>query len=240
MALENDLIDYDLIPIKPFWKAIRESDIDGLHLTCGNNRLPSFCDKTEEQHILSKAMKQDADTAMLQALVSLGVDPKAMPTGSHYSPLNQALSKRRLDYLDFVLRHDVDPNDNLIRQRVTLAAVGRETDPSLQIQFLQRLIVAGVDLNFIFSLFGDMSKAFTVLDHATDPQVKEFLRSHGAKTAAELGGHGPKAARDEPFLNEIIEYFAEQFGPVEPKSFSQLIGGHGVKLSDATDGHQQW
>lgn len=177
-----------IVPLKEFWLAVRTNDIHTLRELCKDVNLPTFDDSYCTNHLLQKAMRQKASIEVLRFLVDHGVDPHKLPheSGTGTSPLHQAVVMQRLDYIDFILDYDVDPNHGLIDYRDTLSAIGSSVQPATQIEILKRLIAKNVDLNFIFPLFGDMSKGFTVLDHAWSDDAKDFLRSHGAKTAAEL------------------------------------------------------
>ena len=73
-------------------------------------------------------------------------------------------------------------NPNL--DRCSVSAVNRRDDHTIPI--LRLLIEHGLDVNQSFAMFGDESKRRTVLDFAGDGPAADFLRTHGAKTQAEL------------------------------------------------------
>lgn len=171
------------IPLKPFWLAVRTNDLNALAELCQGRQLPTFDDRRGENHLLQKAMAQKANVAVLQLLIDHGVDPHAVPPKGYYSPLEEAIAKGQLDYVDFLLGLGVDPNKDLAHHRVTLCAVSSSHSPAMQVALLERLIQHGADLNFEFLWFGNANQRFTVLDHAQHHQeVRELLQRHGAKS----------------------------------------------------------
>jgi hypothetical protein len=215
------------IPLKEFWLAIRTNNLERLKQLCEGMNLPTFDDKQQMNHLLAKAMLQSADLNILQFMVDIGVDPRALPRKGALSPLERAISCKRVDYVQFLLDLGVAPNAGLANHRVTLSAIGSSIPLDLQLQFLEQLIAHGVDINFLFPLFGDEENAFTVLDHATHDEVKAFLRSRGALTAKEIRGgiQSAKLPANVPSseLDEVVAYMESLFGKTDEKSFTDIV-----------------
>jgi len=217
------------IPVKEFWLAIRTNDHAKLESLCVGLPLPTFSYADKEGHLLSEAMQQSADLRVLQFLVDHGVNAHALPRGDGFSPLKRAISSRRLDYFDFILGLGVDPITELSSQRITL--MGSSIPVDLQLQFLERLIERGVDLNFLFSLFGDMDRAFTALDHAQHPEVKALLRAHGALTGDEVRAKNGDLKSKKTPVDEVVDFMLSQFGKAEARSFTDILNaGSGISV----------
>ena len=224
------------LPYREIFDSLRANDVDMLKKLCEGHELTSFSETDGSSHWLSDAMEKAVDLSLLRAFIGLGVDARALPLKGGISPLNRAIKLQRVDYVDFLLEIGVEPNNELKEQRYTLAAVGSAIEPAMQITLLERLIKAGVDLNFGFPWFGNEKNKVTVLDHARDEQVKAFLRSHGAKTWKELTGEVSQASsgtatRGYAVLDEVIQFMGSNFGPVEAKSFTDILNaGSGITV----------
>jgi Suppressor of fused protein (SUFU) len=116
--------------------------------------------------------------------------------------------------------------------RYLLGAVAAR-NPEHRILFVELLVKHGADVNEVFDWMGDRNLLFTALEHTSDKEVKEYLRSIGAKTVAELRAEGklppaesPNAKKQLPaeqLRQEVIEFFTNQFGPVNKKSLVELV-----------------
>lgn len=211
---------------KDLFAAIRDNDVQRLKSLCDGVTLTTFSDKNGCFHRLSKALDEEIGPEILQVLIDSGVDAHSLPRRKSYKgPLTAAVRSQKPGCLKYLLEQGVDPNNGIENQRITLAAVHYEMKPDVQISLLKLLVQYGVDINFQFDWFGDPNNLVTVLDHATDPKVKAYLRSVGAKTAAELSGKAKEvpAARKDPLLNEVHRYMADKFGPPEEKSFTDML-----------------
>ena|SRR6476660_7155681 len=175
--------------IKELYSAIRDNDAKRLAQLCSGVVLSTYSDNRQSDHRLTEAIQRSAGIPVLQVLINSGVDPHAIPKRGGFSPLAKAVQLERIDCLKYLLDLGVDPNLGLEDQRTTLTAVSHTIPAPSQLEMLKLLVEHGVDINFQFTLFGDKQKLFTVLDHATHPEVKDYLRSVGGKTAAELAGH---------------------------------------------------
>ena len=96
------------------------------------------------------------------------------------SALSSAVGKANLHLIQYLLDADADPNIG----RPAVSAVNRRDEHTVPI--LRLLIEHGLNVNQSFAMFGDDSKRRTVLDFAGDGPAADFLRTHGAKTQAEL------------------------------------------------------
>ena len=183
---------------------------------CSGVVLSTFSDERQSDHRITQAIQCSAGIPVLQILVNSGVDPHAMPKSGGFSPIRKAIQLQRIDCLKYLLDLGVDPNLGLERQRVTLTS---------EMEILKLLVEHGVDINFQFTLFGDKQKLFTALDHATNAEVKDYLRSVGAKTAAELGtpGSAKPVSLGNKHLDEVRGHFEKMFGAAEERSFRKIV-----------------
>ena len=207
-------------------KAVREDSVDTLTELTNELRLTAFFYDTDS-HWLSLAIEKRASVAVMQALVDAGVDPTVISLSKDaHSPIRTAIRHQRLDCLLFLLEHGADPNQDLQDQRVSLSAVNYAIPVSLQIEMLKMLVAHGMDINFQFTMFGDTTNLFTVLDHATASETKDYLRSVGAKTNTELSGKSvlSKSHSMAGDLQEVIDYCERLFGSSEPRTFTPILG----------------
>lgn len=174
--------------LSALYGAFRDDDIEKLREVHAVKPLTTFYDLEERYHLLAEAMKDSVGLALLKELIALGVDPTAIGYRHELTPLQRALQMGRVDYVDFLLAHGVDPSreNNDDHRRITLCAMNLDHPPELQMKLLERLITAGVDLNVEYTMFGDQAQRFTALDHAQSDDVRAFLQSHGAKPSTQL------------------------------------------------------
>ena len=99
--------------------------------------------------------------------------------------MSSAVGKANLHLIQYLLDADADPNIG----RPAVSAVNRRDEHTVPI--LRLLIEHGLNVNQSFAMFGDDSKRRTVLDFAGDGPAADFLRTHGAKTQAELDAAAP-------------------------------------------------
>ena len=86
------------------------------------------------------------------------------------------------DVCEFLLSRGADPN----LDRTLVSAVNSDV-PENALIIAKLLVSHGVDVNRTFAMFGDESNRRSALDFASKgSEVYEYLRSVGAKTAAEI------------------------------------------------------
>jgi ankyrin repeat protein len=120
---------------------------------------------------------------MITLLLDLGFNIDAVDRVLKSTALSDALDDQEDSIVELLLARGANPNLG----RAIIAAINR-ADHERRMRYLKALVKAGVDVNQRFPLFGDRSKLFTALDWSQKrPEVASFLRSHGAKTAMELG-----------------------------------------------------
>lgn len=210
---------------KELYAAIGANDADRLAKLCSGVVLSTFSDKEQSDHRLTEAIQSSAGIPLLQVLVNCGVDPHEMPKRGGFSPIRKAIQLQRIDCLKYLLDLDVDPNRGLEDQRITLSAMGHSIPAPLQLEMLKLLVEHGVDINCPFTFFGDKKSLFTVLDRATHPEVKDYLRSVGAKTSAELAGQQPPTpvSLGNKHLDDVRAHFEKMFGAAEERSFRKIV-----------------
>jgi hypothetical protein len=213
------------IDTKELYAAIRANDAERLAQLCKGARLTTFFDKAREKHRLTEAIRHSAGIPVLQVLIDSGVDPLELPKRGYQTPLGEAQRLNRIDCFKYLLELGVDPNAELDDHRITLMGGSDPPPVPMQLDMLKLLVEHGVDINFQFTLFGDKDKLFTALDFATSDEVKEYLRSVGGKTAAELSGQDPSRLRslDDKHLDEVRVYVEGVFGTSEERSFRKIV-----------------
>jgi hypothetical protein len=179
---------------KDIYQALVSGDPQKLYLLCKDSGLSTYKPIPKDKNRLEGAMADGVSTELLEMMVKLGVDPNGVaPTRN--GPLIEAIRSKKIEYVKFMLDQKIDLSNYMDKGRCVLSAVHYEIPVPMQIEILKILVAHGVDINFQYTIFGDKTKLFTVLDHATAPETKEYLRSIGAKTNAELKGQGPTARK---------------------------------------------
>lgn len=225
MGQDSRYNDIPGVDTKELYAAIRANDAERLAQLCQGAKVTTFFDRARTSHRLMQAIRHSAGIPVLQVLIDLGVDPLELPKRGHQTPLGEAKRLKRIDCFKYLLELGVDPNAGLDDHRITLMGGSDPPPVSMQLEMLKLLIEHRVDINFQFTLFGDKNKLFTALDFATSDEVKEYLRSVGAKTATELSGQYPSKLRslDVKCLDEVRVHFEELFGVAEDRSFRKII-----------------
>ena len=134
-------------------------------------------DDTWLQHVV-----RTKNMEMLSLLLDLGFNIDAVDRALKSTALSKAISDQEDSMVALLLERGANPDLG----RAIIAAIN-VADGLRRMQYLDALVKAGVDVNQQFPLYGDQSKLFTALEWSHKiPKVAAFLRSHGAKTVAEL------------------------------------------------------
>lgn len=114
-----------------------------------------------------------------------------------------------------LLERGADPHlDRPIISAVNLA------DEDMALNVTKALVEAGVDVNKVYDLYGDMEAGFTALEFAGGkPKVQAYLRSVGAvdrpRPAPPASGLSPR--------DEVTAYFDREFGPVDWRALTEIV-----------------
>lgn len=152
------------------------------------------------------------------------------------SSLSMAINGLKFETAHFLLKKGANPN--LDFDRAIISAVSVSVSSEQRMKMVKMLVEHGADVNRLYDLFGDWDRAFTVLDWTSDPEVKVFLRSQGAKTAAELKAEKgpppplpPLPAKSHEPTDEVVSYFETHFGAVDAKSLVEIVPtGHPIAI----------
>lgn len=184
---------------------------------------------------ISAALKSGNAEVVCQ-LLDLGADINMLEKGK-FSLLATAIGFDHDEVVELLLKRGADPN----LDRTLIAAINRK-DPERRMRYVRWLVEHGVDVNQVFTMFGDPNNRMTALDWSAHPDVTEYLKQHGAKKAKELldgnapsqadhAGHlentDPKVSRAEA----VIAYFASHVGPVDQREIVEVVRtGHPVSV----------
>ena len=163
--------------------AIREGDLSEveaiLRVSEGTVMLRDHADRT-----LGHLCARYGRATIFRRLLEEGLPVSAVDREG-VAPLEVACRNGEPDFVKLILTAGSDPNVG----RPAVSAVNRRDEHTVPI--LRLLIEHGLDVNQSFVMFGDESKRRTVLDFAGDGPAADFLRTHGAKTQAELDAAAP-------------------------------------------------
>jgi ankyrin repeat protein len=136
---------------------------------------------------LLNAAARAGSEEMFDSLVSLGA--KVNVDSLHaYDVLQYSASKGTPKMVEFALKSGLDPN----HERQVFNATRNEKGFSKEI--LQLMLDNGLQINRVFAMFGDRNAAKTALDYVGEQSdIGLFLRTKGAKTAAEVLAENPNA-----------------------------------------------
>jgi hypothetical protein len=161
---------------------------------------------------------RSGDITLLSLLLDLGFDVNALSGKERSSALSAAVSKGDYGMAEFLLSKGANPN----LSRPLIGALNLDSTEQ-KMAFVKLLVENGCDVNRLYDLYGDITKGFTALDWTKDPEVVAYLRSKGAKTAKELSGEKSEPAVAENVLDEVVQYFQDNFGDVDPRSIIEIV-----------------
>ena len=199
--------------------AIWEKDVEKAKLA-----LASGYDFGESQDPRQAPWVEEAATkgcaAIVEAMLDAGFNINALRLPEKSTAISTAIGCDHDEVVELLLRRGAD----VTLGRPLISALNPRKTPARRLRYVQLLVEHGVDVNQLFDLYGDPSNQFTALDWTTDPEVIEYLRARGAKTAAELkGGTSPAAPTDTTSADEVVRYFEENFGPVDKRSQIEIV-----------------
>ncbi len=172
---------------------------------------------------------RDGSIEIVKLLVEMGLSVNTIdwPGTGDTSLLSHAISTGHVEIAEYLLDQGADPN----LSRPLISAINLQ-DSEISFRFVRLLVERGIDVNQLFPLYGDWDNAFTALDWAkSNPEISAYLSEHGARTAAELRGETPSAQSSKTPAQEVIDYFAENVGPVDEKAVIEIVpSGHPVSV----------
>lgn len=124
----------------------------------------------------------EANARILKLLLAAGFNVNAKRLPEKTTALVSAIRANQDENIQIILKH----NPDLTIGRPLISALSTSKEPNRRLKYVKWLVEAGADVNQLHDLYGDSNKQFTALDWTNDPAVIEYLRSKGAKTAAEL------------------------------------------------------
>lgn len=213
--------------------AITRNDLDNARLALGSGH--HFGDSRgpdSEPWLLRAATK--GSVPIISAMLDAGFNINAVRLPEKSTALITAIGCDQVDVVDLLLRRGADVTIG----RPLISALSFRKTPERRLRYVKLLVEHGVDVNQKYDLYGDPNKQFTALDWTKDPAVIEYLRSHGAKTLEELKAEqgqtvGSSAEKKVPLsaADEVIRYFGDNFGTVEPRSLIEIIPtGHPIAI----------
>jgi ankyrin repeat protein len=158
------------------------------------------------------------DVGLVGTLLDLGFAINALNNKEQTTALSSAVSQGHKELAAYLLNRGADPN----LSRPLIGALSSEHSPEKKMDLVRILIDNGAEVNRRYDLFGDASKQFTALDWVKDPEIVAYLKSKGAKNAAELTGRGNKPGVVK-VLDEVVQYFQDNFGDVDQRSIIEIV-----------------
>ena len=177
--------------------------------------------KTDKLSTWLEDASEPHQLAIAEYLIEMGCDVNdEVSTPDKTTPLAGAVGNKSVETVKLFLRHGADPN----KSRPIIGAINVR-DEDLTLELLKLLIEHGADVNKRFPLYGDMERAFTVLDIAPEGRIHDFLRQHGAKTTEELASTFDEAESIslKEHVDEIVAHFEKAVGPANKKSLIQIV-----------------
>ncbi len=159
------------------------------------------------------------DLQIIVTLLDLGFSVNALSQKEQSTALCDAVSRGNEELVVLLLQRGANPN----LSRPLIGALSPQHAVEKRLRLINLLIENGADVNRLYDFFGDSTKQFTALDWTSDPEVVAYLKSKGAKKAAELKGEVTKPAAPSNVLDEVVEYFRGNFGDVDARSIIEII-----------------
>jgi len=165
---------------------------------------------------LARAAKRHS-VEVLELLIDAGCDVNEFPPGTSETALSNAFAFDNYDVIPFLLKQGADPN-----KCRCLVSVVNISDRDVQLRMLKLLLKHKVDVNQVFSAYGDYMLAMTVLDDfENDEEIRGLLLDHGAKTAAEVTG------KADEVMDPLLTYMRDNFGKVADGYWDHHVA-HGI------------
>lgn len=163
---------------------------------------------------LARAAKRHS-VEVLQLLIDAGCDVNEFPQGTSETALSNAFAFDNYEVIPFLLKQGADPN-----KCRCLISVVNISDRDLQLRMLKLLLEHKVDVNQVFSAYGDYMLAMNVLDHfEDDEEIHSLLIDHGAKTAAEVTG------KADEVMDPLLTYMRDHYGKVADGYWDHHVAG---------------
>lgn len=131
------------------------------------------------------------------------------------TPLFSALAEDNPQLVGFLLQRGADPTR---RKMVITAITGLNTNSLEMVKLLEQY---GADVHEVYEnqLTNQPMNALSAAIEWGKDDVASYLRSRGAVLPAAT----PKPANTSTLSAEVIAYFAEHFGPVDPKALIEIV-----------------
>jgi Suppressor of fused protein (SUFU) len=187
---------------------------------------------------------QGGDYGVIETMLDLGFNIDALNLPDKTTALSICVDAGQYEMARFLFSKGADPN----LSRPIIGAINLK-DKSLRMPFIRLLVENGLNVNNLFDLYGKQDQLFTALDWTDEPEVVDYLKQHGAKHADEIvgiersafrekareRGNNAEAAgnakatssksKEDRFADEVVKYFEEHFGPVQPMAEIEIIPG---------------
>lgn len=204
--------DSQMSPYDQLWTAVFRGQLDKVKDLCLRYpELKTEGDNREEDPTLVLAALKES-SAVLDYLLEAGFNVNVRRLPDNTTPVTSAIGFDRDANVELILKY----NPDLSIGRPIISALNSRKEPSRRLKYVKWLVEAGADVNQLHDLYGDPDKQFTALDWTADPAVIEYLRSKGAKTAAELHASSKapamQTAREVSPEAQTIGYFNTHFG----------------------------
>jgi len=174
---------------------------------------------------------REKSVAMIEMLIGLGCDPNAeIDNSSRDTPLFCAIAKDDPATVEALLKHGADANKEH-QGHVLTAVTGSKKNSLTMIKLLEQY---GADLHRVFPFDG--GRKVNALSMAMDwgkEDVAEYLRSKGCVLPEESQEVVTATSVDEDDVvdaeavpessDEVIAYFQEHFGPVDPVAQIEIV-----------------
>ncbi|QGJ71957.1 Ankyrin repeat-containing protein [Planctomycetales bacterium 10988] len=202
--------------------AIIKNDLDKVIEAC--SKYPFLAEEREgkDKPLLSEAVTK-GNPKIIEAMLDHGfyIDPLRLPEKT--TPLGYSINYDQDEIIELLLTRGANPN-------IGRPLIGTLNCNTLEKRFkyVKLLVEHGADVNRLYDLYGDSNNQFTVLDWANDPEIVDYLREKGAKTAAELKAQpslsiGESIKQEKSLLQEVITFFHNKIGGVESQAITETI-----------------
>ncbi|WP_160167300.1 suppressor of fused domain protein [Rhodopirellula sp. SWK7] len=202
--------------------AVFKGELDTIRQLCQQH--PELAEESVSEKgttILSLAVSRKK-IETIRCLIDLGFNVNAVRLPERSTALVIAIGND----LDEITKLLIDSGTDLQLGRPLIGALNQRKSPERRMRYVRWLVEADADINQLHNLYGDPAKRFTALDWTNDPAVADYLKSKGAKTAAELEAanlHPSDAASTRlPPEEETVSYFNAHFGRTLAQSLNEI------------------
>jgi hypothetical protein len=201
--------------IQAIYAGLRSGDVELV-----KRLLTEHQELTDRKTVLGTWLHKAAEhgnVEMAAMLLGMGLDINSCTMPQEDTPLTSAIDAGHFGMVRYLLSHGADPKIG----RPLIGATNREPE-ELALELVKLLVQHGAEINRVYPWYGDDKVVFSPLSWAVandKATIVDYLRSQGATMPADR----QVSPAPENLSQEVVAYFQEHFGPVQPLALIEIV-----------------